>query len=64
MSAIKVCVIGAGVIGLSSAVQILENIPGVKVTVNGGLEITEPILITDNGHECLCKTPRELFIKV
>jgi len=30
---------------------------------DGGLELTEPILITDNGYECLCNTPRELFIK-
>ncbi|KJZ19810.1 ectoine hydrolase DoeA [Loktanella sp. S4079] len=30
---------------------------------DGGLEITEPILITDQGVECLCKTPRELVIK-
>ena len=30
---------------------------------DGGLEITEPILITPDGHECLCNTPRELFVK-
>ena len=30
---------------------------------DGGLEITEPIVITDTGVECLCQTPRELFIK-
>ncbi|WP_106744754.1 ectoine hydrolase DoeA [Yoonia maritima] len=30
---------------------------------DGGLEITEPILITDTGAECLCTTPRELVIK-
>lgn len=30
---------------------------------DGGLEITEPILITETGHECLCKTPRELWVK-
>lgn len=30
---------------------------------DGGLEITEPILITDTGHECLCNTPRELWVK-
>jgi len=30
---------------------------------DGGLEITEPILITENGVECLCNTPRELAIK-
>jgi ectoine hydrolase len=30
---------------------------------DGGLEITEPILITDAGHECFCKTPRKLFVK-
>ncbi len=29
---------------------------------DGGLEITEPILITDNGAECLCTTSRKLFI--
>lgn len=30
---------------------------------DGGLEITEPILITEDGHECLCSTPRELWVK-
>jgi ectoine hydrolase len=30
---------------------------------DGGLEITEPILITETGHECLCSTPRELSVK-
>ncbi len=30
---------------------------------DGGLEITEPILITQTGYECLCKTPRKLFSK-
>lgn len=30
---------------------------------DGGLEITEPILITEEGHECLCSTPRELWVK-
>ena len=30
---------------------------------DGGLEITEPIVITETGAECLCRTPRELFIK-
>lgn len=30
---------------------------------DGGLEITEPILITETGVECLCQTPRELFVK-
>lgn len=30
---------------------------------DGGLEITEPILITETGHECLCNTPRKLFAK-
>ncbi len=30
---------------------------------DGGLEITEPILITDKGYECLCNTPREMTIK-
>lgn len=30
---------------------------------DGGLEITEPILITENGYECLCTTPRELSVK-
>ena len=30
---------------------------------DGGLEITEPILITDTGVECLCNTPREMTIK-
>ena len=30
---------------------------------DGGLEITEPIVITETGVECLCNTPRELVIK-
>lgn len=30
---------------------------------DGGLEITEPILITETGYECLCNTPRELYVK-
>ncbi|MEM6986292.1 MAG: M24 family metallopeptidase, partial [Pseudomonadota bacterium] len=30
---------------------------------DGGLEITESILITEQGAECLCQTPRQLFIK-
>lgn len=30
---------------------------------DGGLEITEPILITETGYECLCNTPRELSVK-
>jgi len=29
---------------------------------DGGLEITEPLLITDSGSECLCNTPRRLFV--
>lgn len=30
---------------------------------DGGLELTEPILITEDGCECLCNTPREMTIK-
>lgn len=30
---------------------------------DGGLEITEPILITETGVECLCTTPRGLVVK-
>lgn len=30
---------------------------------DGGLEITEPIVITETGAECLCNTPRALVIK-
>lgn len=30
---------------------------------DGGLEITEPIVITQTGVECLCATPRALVIK-
>ncbi|MEM1076679.1 MAG: M24 family metallopeptidase [Pseudomonadota bacterium] len=30
---------------------------------DGGLEITEPIVITQSGADCLCKTPRELVVK-
>lgn len=29
---------------------------------DGGLEITEPILITSTGAECLCNTPRKLSV--
>ena len=28
-----------------------------------GLEITEAFLVTETGAECLCSTPRELFVK-
>ncbi len=30
---------------------------------DGGLELSETILITSKGAECLCKTPRKLMIK-
>jgi ectoine hydrolase len=30
---------------------------------DGGLEITEPILITDDGYECFCTTERKLWVK-
>ncbi len=30
---------------------------------DGGLEITEPFLITETGYECLCSTPGKLFVK-
>lgn len=30
---------------------------------DGGVEITEPILVTETGVECLCATPRKLFVK-
>jgi ectoine hydrolase len=30
---------------------------------DGGLEITEPIVITPTGAECLCTTPRALVVK-
>jgi ectoine hydrolase len=30
---------------------------------DGGLEITEPILITETGVECLSNLPREVFVK-
>ncbi|MCL3881210.1 ectoine hydrolase DoeA [Marivita sp. GX14005] len=30
---------------------------------DGGLEITEPIFITDTGHECFCTTERKLWVK-
>lgn len=30
---------------------------------DGGLELTEPILITENGCECLCNTPRKMTVK-
>ncbi len=31
---------------------------------DGGLEITEPILITEDGAECLSRVPRRLFAKL
>ena len=30
---------------------------------DGGLEITEPFVITEKGAECLCNTPRKMFVK-
>ncbi len=30
---------------------------------DGGLEITEPIRITETGYSCFCTTPRHLFVK-
>ncbi len=30
---------------------------------DGGLEITEPVVITETGVECLCRTPRQMFVK-
>ena len=30
---------------------------------DGGIEITEPFRITEDGYECLCTTPRQLFVK-
>ena len=30
---------------------------------DGGLEITEPFVITETGAECLCDTPRKMFVK-
>ncbi len=30
---------------------------------DGGIEITEPIEITETGAECLCRVPRRLFVK-
>jgi len=30
---------------------------------DGGLELTEPILITEDGCECLCNTPRKMTVK-
>lgn len=30
---------------------------------DGGLEITEPIRITEHGYECFCNTRRALFVK-
>jgi ectoine hydrolase len=31
---------------------------------DGGIEITEPVLVTETGAEYLCSTPRKLFVKV
>ena len=37
--------------------------PGLWMT-DWGMEITEPILIRENGPaECLCNRPRKLFVK-
>ena len=30
---------------------------------DGGIETTEPIVITETGHELLCKTPSGIVIK-
>ncbi len=30
---------------------------------DGGIEITEPLRITESGYECFCSTPRQLFVK-
>ena len=30
---------------------------------DGGLEMTETILITEDGVECLCDTPSGIFVK-
>jgi ectoine hydrolase len=30
---------------------------------DGGLEISEPILIIDDGVECFIETPRRMFVK-
>ncbi|MEL6288936.1 MAG: M24 family metallopeptidase [Pseudomonadota bacterium] len=30
---------------------------------DGAIEITETVLITESGHECLCDTPREMVVK-
>ena len=30
---------------------------------DGAIEITETILITDDGHECFCNTPRKMVVK-
>jgi ectoine hydrolase len=30
---------------------------------DGGLELSETILITPGGAECLCRTPRRLVVK-
>ncbi|MGI9365710.1 MAG: M24 family metallopeptidase [Rhizobiaceae bacterium] len=30
---------------------------------DGGIEITEPFVVTKSGADCLCSTPRELFVK-
>ena len=30
---------------------------------DGGLELSEPILIGAKGAECLCRTPRRLVVK-
>ena len=62
MSKPKICVVGAGVIGLSSAIQILEKYPNVDLTVvaekfspnttsDGSAGYWEPYLVGDTSAE-------------
>ncbi|XP_071484104.1 D-aspartate oxidase-like [Diadema antillarum] len=64
----RVCVVGAGVIGLASAVNIVENIPGVAVTVVAE-KFSSPDITSCvsgglwHGRDSIGGTPRDRLIK-
>ncbi|XP_071506253.1 D-aspartate oxidase-like [Diadema antillarum] len=64
----RVCVVGAGVIGLASAVNIVENIPGVEVTVVAE-KFSSPDITSCvsgglwHGRDSIGDTPRDRLIK-
>ncbi|CAC5361749.1 DAO [Mytilus coruscus] len=68
----KICVIGAGVIGLSSAVRIQDKIPGIDITIiadtfspyttsDGSAGFWEPHLVNPDQSEELRKWGQETF---